>query len=223
MRRSAGTQLQDVEIIQALLDVRERPAYLHVGVSDLDEFLAVRASRKVAVDTRPESDAETAKGADPGAVIHRMRSDAYFAGVAIGGEGFDVIRLGGARRFDDALRDFCNAIEYLKPGGAIVIDHIRPQTYAASRPPPPGKQAKKQRNGDVYRLVFFISTYFQGWSLATAGLKGKQLVVWRQTRNRVKERAVAKIARLPFEATKRKRSYNPRQLEEILADVKRSQ
>lgn len=217
------------EIVRAVLGLYERPSYLEIGVSRGLTFLAVKAARKVAVDPAFRFD-PAAHAADPTASFQAMESDAYF-GEAARGETFDVIFLDGLHTFDQTLRDFCNAIAHLRPGGAIVIDDVMPRTYEESIANRVASRAVRRAlhpdtnvtawMGDVYRLVFFIETFFQAWDFATPEEAGNQLVVWRAARKSVTPRTAESVTRLPFEATITQRAaYRFRPLREILADVK---
>jgi hypothetical protein len=52
--------------------------------------------------------------------------------------------------------------------------------------------------GDVYKLVFFVETFFQQFSYATILNNHGQLVLWRQRRARVVPRANDVFSRLQF-------------------------
>jgi predicted O-methyltransferase YrrM len=88
---------------------------------------------------------------------------------------FDVIYLDGLHTFDQTLRDFCNAIQFLQEDGVIVIDDVIPNSYSASIPDASTaealKGALKDRDqtwmSDVFRRVFFFQAFPQQYDYAT--------------------------------------------------------
>jgi hypothetical protein len=222
--------MKRAEIVQALLNLFEKPGYLEIGLFKATTFQQLKAARKVGVDPQFKFERKEVLAADPTAELHKMESDAYFGTVVGPDERFHVIFIDGLHTFEQTLRDFCNALEHLKPGGAILIDDVVPSGYAASLR---NQTAQKRLNralpeaqqshdwmGDVYRLMFFIETFFQSWSYATVAETGGQMVVWREPRAKVPQRRVERVARLGFEATVLKSaSYNTMPLAEILERI----
>ena len=211
-RSRSSIRMERHQVIQGLLDLYEQPRYLEVGVNRGDTFLAVRASAKAAVDPKFLFDVEAAGRSDASASFFQQPSDAYFGALARG-ERFDVIYLDGLHTFEQTLRDFCNAILVLAEGGMIIVDDILPSSYPASIPDLATAERLKMAlsptdpdlswMGDVYRLVFFIETFFQQCSYACVVENHGQLVVWRTPRpgGEVPHRSVASVAALPFEVT----------------------
>ncbi len=193
--------------LQDLLDLFPAPAYLEVGVNRGMTFHALAATTKVAVD--PKFDFSERPEPAPGCTVayHEVTSDAYFGTIATAADRFDVIYLDGLHTFEQTLRDLINAVDFLAPDGVIVIDDVRPNSYPASLPVPAEVRAtramlKMEKDtswmGDVYKLVFFVETFFQQFSYATIANNHGQLVMWRQRRAKVVPRAIDIFARLQF-------------------------
>lgn len=192
------------QVIQTFLDLFPNPTYLEVGVFDGYTFKDIRAARKVAVDPMFRFDWQSVQ--DPTAEFHQIPSDEYFGKVVSLNTRFDVIYLDGLHTFEQTLRDLNNAIFFVKENGIIVIDDILPNSYAASLPDQnlayAVKNVLKDNDiswmGDVYKLGYFIDTFFQQFSFSTIIENHGQLVMWRKRRERVDERQVGKIADLQF-------------------------
>jgi hypothetical protein len=194
-------------ILQGLLELYETPRYLEVGVSDGATFSAVRAYRKVAVDPRFGFDLPRARQVEPDSEFHEVSSDQYFGRIVEVDEHFDVIFLDGLHTFGQTLRDLNNALLCLAEGGVVVIDDVRPASSLAAVPDP--TRFKELRRvlgvesgawmGDVYRLVFFIESFYQQLTYRTVEEGYGQLILWRQAREEVQERTVEEIARMSFE------------------------
>jgi predicted O-methyltransferase YrrM len=196
-------------VVQALLDLFERPRYLEVGVETGQTFHTVQAARKVAVDPVFKFDMAAAEAdpANPTSAYHQVESDVYFADLLAEDERFDVVFLDGLHTFDQTLKDLLAAMTCLADDGVILIDDVMPDTYAASLP-------DRERTlryhalmpntgtwmGDVYRLVFFIDQYLPQFSFATMGENHGQLMMWRQRRASTGRPAdkVETLARLEF-------------------------
>jgi hypothetical protein len=197
------------EVLRAILSLFDSPSYLEIGVNSGDTFFALEAARKVAVDPNFVFDVDTARSREPRACFFAVESDRYFGELIGPEERFDVIFLDGLHTFEQTLRDFCNAVHFLSDDGVIVIDDVVPNSYAASLPDEAiVVKLRAELNdpdqswmGDVYRLVFFIDTFFQQYDYATVTENHGQLVVWRHRRpaEEVTRRRVKEIARAPFE------------------------
>ena len=53
--------------------------------------------------------------------------------------------------------------------------------------------------GDVYKLVWFIDSFYQGLRYRTISNNHGQAVVWRESRPSVTERSVTEVGSLTFE------------------------
>lgn len=197
-------------VVNAVLSLFEKPRYLEVGVNTGETFFAVSADHKVAVDPVFRFDVRAMAAKETGACFHAVESDVYFGSIASPWERFDVIYLDGLHTLEQTLRDFCNAIAYLKHDGVIIIDDVVPNSYHASLPDL--RMALDLRAylrstdgswmGDVYRLVLFIDTFFQQFSHATVIENHGQLIVWpsRRDAERITRRRVEEIGRAPFDS-----------------------
>ncbi len=222
------TSLSRADVVNRILTLFEEPKYLEIGVSTGDTFLAVKAHRKVAVDPVFGFDVAAAARNDSNARFHAMESDNYFGDIVADSERFDVIFLDGLHTVEQTLRDFCNAIEFLEKDGVIVVDDVAPDSYAASLP-----DLMETVNlraalgisdlnwmGDVYRLVFFISAFFQQYQFATVAENHGQLVVWKKRREgrTLGRRTLEEIGRLPYARSVLERDvYNILPFREIMA------
>jgi hypothetical protein len=155
--------------LQTILALFAEPSYLEIGVNTRETFFAVDAVRKVAVDPRFQFDVDAAREREPRSEVFEVESDVYFGELIRPDDIFDVIYLDGLRTFEQTLRDFCNAIQFLREDGVIVIDGVIPNSYSASIPDASTaeavKGALKDRDqswmSDVFRLVFFFQAFFQ--------------------------------------------------------------
>jgi hypothetical protein len=195
------------QLLQDLLDLYENPRYLEVGVHNAQTFRVIRAGEKVGVDPRFHFDLREDWVADTAISLYEMTSDEYFGSVAEQGAYFDVVFLDGLHSFEQTLRDLNSAISLLSPFGVVVIDDIQPTSGFAAMPN--RMEFKRLRAaldlesgawmGDVYKLVFFIETFYQQLSFSTVAENPGQLVVWRERRTEVPSRSVEAIARMGYE------------------------
>ncbi len=193
--------------VNLLLSLYEEPRYLEIGIAKGETFHNVNAALKVAVDPTFGFDHVEAQRTKPGTTYHEVTSDVYFGKYIEATETFDVIYLDGLHTFEQTLRDLNNALEHLEPRGLILIDDVRPHTYVASLPDYQNYSEVKQRlgidderwMGDVYKLVWFIDSFYQGLRYRTISNNHGQAVVWRESRPSVTERTVTEVGSLTFE------------------------
>jgi hypothetical protein len=194
-------------VLQNLLNLFPAPAYLEIGVDLGITFHAIEAVTKVAVDPKFGFDERPVRPAGCTVAYHEVPSDTYFGTIITRADRFDVIYLDGLHTFEQTLRDLINAVNFLSPHGVIVIDDVRPNSYPASLPEPADMRATKAFlgmdndhawMGDVYKLVFFIDTFFQQFSFATIEDNYGQLVMWRDARSEVPLRDIDFFSRLQF-------------------------
>jgi hypothetical protein len=193
-------------VMNGLLSMYERPSYLEVGVHAGLTFVEARAARKVAVDPKIRFGAEAATAPGEQVELQQMTSDRYFGEVARGREKFDVIFIDGLHTFEQTLRDLLNAVEVLQPQGVILIDDVLPDSELAALRD--DRDAIRRRNegeawnghwmGDVYRLVWFIETFMQGWSYGGVQEGLGQLLIWRAPRPSVPDRRMTEVAELSY-------------------------
>lgn len=197
------------QVLQTLLDMFERPRYLEICVFKGTTFHQLSAMRKVAVDPRFNFDWEAERrerGA--GTEYLQVTSDVYFGSIVDPDERFDVIYLDGLHTFEQTLRDLTNALSHLADGGVIVVDDVKPSSFHASLPDQAHfrklreyvNDKRGQWMGDVYKLVWFIDTFYPSLSYATISNNHGQAVIWRERRASVEERSTNEIAELSFES-----------------------
>lgn len=195
------------EVVQALLDLYDRPRYLEVGVHSGETFHAVRAAEKVAVDPAFRFDVQAAGRADPTASFHPVPSDTYFLQRRPADPPFDVVFLDGLHTFEQTLRDLMNTVARTRPDSVIVIDDVLPSGPAAAirdhdeflrlHAAVPGTPDAWM--GDVYRLVWFIAVFMPMWSYATVAENHGQLVLWREPRSTTApEMTVEAVSRVTY-------------------------
>lgn len=215
------------QVVQSILDLFADPEYLEIGVNKGETFGKINCHRKVAVDPNFLFDKDIWAEEMNNAEFHQVTSDIYFESCD---EKFDLIYLDGLHTFEQTLRDFCNAISCLKPGGAILIDDTIPNSYHAAMPDLQRSfQIRRARNdksgswmGDVYRLVYFIDNFFQQWTLATLVENHGQTLVWQNSRpaSEIPNNKVSVIASLPYEEVYlNKRPYRRMLISDIIKDI----
>jgi Methyltransferase domain len=217
-------------VLQGLLSLHPSPRYLEIGVRAGERFHAVDAARKVAVDPVFKFSTGKAREKHPEASYHEVTSDTYFGQIAAPSDKFDVIFLDGLHTFEQTLRDFTNSIHFLSEKGTILIDDVVPVSYFASIGDlglfrtlrQADKEIPASWMGDVYRLVYFIETFFQQYRFRTTTPQS-QLVIWRGRRESVPDRSVEAVARTGFERVLLdKELYRFAPFEEILNEIRAS-
>jgi Methyltransferase domain len=191
------------QVIQTILDLYPQPHYLEIGVSRGETFHTVKAACKVAVDPRFLFNASTKEQEN----VHyfEITSDDYF-GNKLTDSTFQVIYLDGLHTFEQTLRDLISAVTCLAEDGVIVIDDVIPNSFHASLPDVRVATAVRKYlgiedpswMGDVYKLVFFVQTFFQRFSYATISDNHGQLILWREPRPTVPHREIAAFPSLSF-------------------------
>lgn len=192
--------------MQRILDLYESPRYLEIGLYEGQTFRSVDAAVKVAVDPKFAFDLDAARSAEPESQFHEVTSDEYFGSVAPG-EQFEVIFLDGLHTFEQTLRDFTNAVSFLSRHGVILIDDVTPISHLSALPDERRFQELRQMlgvesgawMGDVFRLVYFLDTFWQQFTFRTIEETESQLVAWRSPRGAVTDRSVAEIAAMSFD------------------------
>jgi hypothetical protein len=225
-------------VVTQFLRLFAEPAYLEVGVNLGETFHGVQASRKVAVDPRFAFDV-AAHQVEGEVEFYRTTSDAFFAEFAGELGTYDVIYLDGLHTFEQTLRDFLNAMEFLNRRGVIVIDDVLPDSYDSSLPD--FAQVAHLRHtaaqsgaswpfngswmGDVFKLPFFIESFVPQVSFATVLENHGQTVVWREARPvaAIPQRSLEAIARLDYRDTILSRDvFRICPLDDIVAKVRRA-
>jgi hypothetical protein len=178
--------------------------YLELGVQEGITFDAVDSARKTAVDPRFLFTAAN----DQVKTYQEVSSDAFFSSIPKD-ERFDVVFIDGLHTFEQTLRDFINTTSFLADDGYILIDDVKPSSYAASLRDSGQAQRLKLAigeksgswMGDVFRLVYFIDSFFQQFSFQLIDPADCKLVVWRAPRELVTERRVKDITRKGYRDT----------------------
>ncbi len=222
-------KLKTAEVVNGLLSLYDAPQYLEIGVHSGETFHNVSCRRKVAVDPNFRFEIDEARTAHPNATYHPVTSDAFFGKIVDPATRFDIIFLDGLHTSAQTLRDLGNALFFLAPGGVILIDDVRPVSYTASLTDPRSmRQLRRALNieerawmGDVYRLVFFIETFFQQLSYNTIAENHGQLVVWRSRRADPPGRTIEEVGRIPFEwIATHEQAYRTKPFAEILQTLR---
>lgn len=181
-------------VLAGFLAQHADPSYLEIGVHSGHTFHPLQAAFKVAVDPDFQFELPT-PNVTPEVEYHQVTSDEYFGVLATPGKKFDVIYVDGLHTAEQTLRDMLNAVECLKDDGVIVVDDVVPSSYAASLPDFDDFDRVRKSialeadghawMGDVYRVVFFVQTFMQGWEYAVVEENHGQLVMWRKRRREV--------------------------------------
>ncbi len=163
-----------IVVCQAALHAVGGGNYLEVGVSRGGSFLPIRARAKWGVDPAydlPRRQVLKYRLASLAAWwkearLFRMTSDDFFKQQSrlLVRRGVDVALLDGLHSYAQTLRDVFNTLEYLKPGGLIVLHDCNPLTEEAAMPAesyddiverrPPG--AIGDWNGDVWKVIVHL-------------------------------------------------------------------
>jgi hypothetical protein len=194
------------DVVQACLDLFEKPRYLEIGVWKGKTFFPVKAGAKVAVDPTFAFDVPEMAKRHADCEFHQVTSDGYFA-KADPSEKFQVIYLDGLHTAEQTLRDLLNAVYFISTDGIIIIDDVYPTSYHSALPDNRNAQVVKRamksedKNwmGDVYKLTFFIDTFMQQLSYRMVANNHGQLVIWKKTRPEVRQRSLEQVARAGFE------------------------
>lgn len=217
------------EVVQGILSLFESPRYLEVGVNKGETFHKVSAHEKVAVDPKFLFDLDIARTQQGSATYHEVTSDEYFGSLVSSQERFDVIYLDGLHTSEQTLRDFINAMTFLRDDGIIIIDDVRPPSYVASIPDRRTfnrvreyvGSASKSWMGDVFRLVYFIETFAQQFSYRIVSDNHGQAIVWKSARRTVPRRTISEVGCKKFEDMVTEHTAFPLlPFEEILNSIK---
>jgi hypothetical protein len=175
--------------LNRIKDMIGAKTYLEIGVDTGDTFLAVDVEHKVAVD--PSFKFDTAQHATDAVEFFAVTSDEFFVEHA-GERRFDLVFIDGLHTFEQALRDFCNALAVGHERTVYVIDDIKPSdVFSALRIPADTMRFRRDSgatmnhawHGDVYKAMLAIHDFFPMFSYATFATGGnEQSVLWREPR-----------------------------------------
>jgi len=173
------------EVINTFTRVIPSARYLEIGLWTAQTFSRVDADFKVGVDPLFRFCRNDVEG--PRVQVFEASSDEFFS-KHLTIEPYDVIFLDGLHTFDQTLRDFCNAVSVLAPRGVIIIDDVSPSNYIEAIADPAlvprvreglGKPGSAWQ-GDVYRLMFFIESFFGFFDFHLVQETRAQLICWRR-------------------------------------------
>lgn len=126
-----------ISALQSILDTIKCPTYLEIGVCTGESFIPIRANRKWGVDP---AYLLTWRRRLKYAVfsflrlkverLFRLTSDDFFVTKRnmLASNGIDVCFVDGLHTSEQSLKDVLNALEYLKPDGAILMHDCNPAT-----------------------------------------------------------------------------------------------
>jgi hypothetical protein len=158
-----------IAVCQAFLQGRGH--YLEIGVSRGASFLPIRAKAKWGVDPAPLMTAEECRKLRWRALLKLrdervfwMTSDEFFRQAGwLRRRGIDVALIDGLHTYEQALRDVLNTLEYLKPGGVIVLHDCNPATELAATPAESYEDMQARIpgfggdwNGDVWKVILHL-------------------------------------------------------------------
>jgi hypothetical protein len=194
------------EVVQAVLNLFDKPRYLEIGVQKGKTFNALTAAKKVAVDPKFRFDWRAAAAEGTDTHFYETTSDDFFGTSAAEHGEFNVIYLDGMHTSEQTTRDLLNAIVHLAPDGVILIDDVFPSSYLASLADINDYLAMHKASGatsgawmgDVFRLVFFVETFCQQFSYGTVNDNHGQLILWREARDQVPQRTLTQVAETEY-------------------------
>lgn len=156
---SAG-KITRTTVIQHAIAASGAKRYLEIGVEQGINFFQAEATKKFAVDPAFKIPGG-AKDFD-GHRFFEMTSDKFFESVPpdIAEQGIDIALIDGLHTYEQTLRDVERCLEYLSPGGVIVMHDCLPASDAEAAPTM--EAARKiagfqgQWTGDVYKTIIHL-------------------------------------------------------------------
>lgn len=130
------------DVINEFLKFTEGRRFLEIGVQFGKAGARIRAERW-GVDPEPQRNAPANYQR-----FYKGPSDDFFA-VTSRDHRFDVVFVDGLHHADQALRDVDNALEFLAPGGVVLMHDCNPASELAQRVP----RATGVWNGDVWKAM----------------------------------------------------------------------
>ncbi len=157
-----------MEAIQCAIDALAATCYLEIGVSSGLCFSTLSARRKIGVDPLPAQPLVVAEIQKPGVSYFALTSDEFFRQAApqVLGQGVDVVFIDGLHTAEQAYRDCLSALEYLAPGGIILLHDCLPASAAEAVVASSYDEAWKlnglgwngEWTGDVWKAVVRLRT-----------------------------------------------------------------
>lgn len=152
--------------IQCAIDALGARTYLEIGVDQGQIFTAIEAEQKIGVDPVAQAPAVARISGDHGVWYYQMASDEFFAGVAPTrlADGIDVAFVDGLHTWQQAYRDCLNALEYLSPGGVILVHDCLPRNASEARVAGSIEEARRLNGpnwdgnwtGDVWKTIVML-------------------------------------------------------------------
>lgn len=154
------------EVIQKIIDTKAARRYLEIGVFAGDNFFAIRAPSKTAVDpsfaftTRKRIKWSVLNPTNITAHYRSMTSDDYFESRRAVDRA-DVVFIDGLHTYEQAWRDLQHSLDALNPGGVVVMHDCSPPHAAAAYPAASIHHAERAQVpgwtgewcGDVWKVI----------------------------------------------------------------------
>jgi hypothetical protein len=130
--------LKRYDIIQNIINKKSFKSFLEIGSFNNDTFDKILVSNKVGVD--PERGGNV-----------RLTSDEFFK---TNKSFFDIIFIDGLHLYEQVRKDFFNSLNFLNPGGVILIHDCLPRKFRDQV----RLRSHELWNGDVWKLVVELRT-----------------------------------------------------------------
>ncbi|MDJ0843862.1 MAG: class I SAM-dependent methyltransferase [Crocosphaera sp.] len=147
-------------IIQNLIEQKQAKIYLEIGVSTGNNFLQIRADKKMAVD--PQFKIPGGYASDESTNYYEITSDDFFVTQSdiLETNGLDVVFVDGLHTYEQSLKDVLNSLEYLNEGGIILMHDCNPSSKASAHPVlSEARQMPGFNNawmGDVWKAIVYL-------------------------------------------------------------------
>jgi len=158
--------------------------YLEIGVQEGLTLQGVKLPIRCAVDPFPQFNTTRLPS---GISFHRQKSDDFFSELRAN-EAFDVIFLDGLHEWFQTYKDTVNALNFLSPGGVIIIDDVVPCDSVSAMPSLKDSYRTRAENGsperrwhgDVYKVLFALRDWHPNvtFQVIVNGIDNPQAVVW---------------------------------------------
>jgi hypothetical protein len=159
------------DLIQRSIDALGARTYLEIGVDEGQSFCAVNVPSKVGVDPVAPMPAVVRELDKPNVSYEAMTSDAFFESTARQRltSGVDVAFVDGLHTYGQTYRDICNCLNYLNPGGVILVHDCLPASAQEARVAATYEEAARLNGPDWNGLWTG-----DGWKAITAVRAGHQ-------------------------------------------------
>ncbi len=162
-----------IDLIQAVVKAAKYRTYLEIGVRSGTSFFPVRCRNKVAIDPAFKIPWEKKakwmilNPANLRSHFFQETSDAFFEyrkGFLDRLGKLDAVLVDGLHSFEASLQDVMNSLNYLSPGGVIILHDCLPLNEAAAMPTKhfPTKEEQEVEgwtgiwNGDVWKTIVYL-------------------------------------------------------------------